>query len=294
MEAAPWIRVRLPLGTSFDKIKTALRKRQLVTVCEEAHCPNIGECWQDEGTATFMLMGPVCTRGCRFCAVSSGKPGPLDPDEPGKLAEAIAEMELGYAVLTSVDRDDLPDGGAGHFALCINAIRQAHQETLIETLIPDFQGDALQKIIDARPTVIGHNIETVERLQAHVRDRRAGYQKSLHVLKTVKVRNPAIYTKSSLMLGLGETAEEVVQTMIDLRKNHVDIITIGQYLRPSKWHLPIAKFYRPEEFRSFEQEAQRLGFLFSACGPLVRSSYRAGELFIKSKGGVHEENIGHV
>lgn len=291
MEKPDWIRVRLPIGHSFEKITQALRKRKLVTVCEEAHCPNIAECWQNEGTATFMLMGDICTRGCKFCAVKSGKPALPDPAEPQKLAEAIAEMELDYAVLTSVNRDDLPDQGAGHFAACINAIRAAHPDTLIEVLIPDFRGkkEAIQTIINAQPSVIAHNIETVERLQAAVRDKRASYQQSLHVLEYVKQRSPKIYTKSSLMLGLGETKEEILQTMTDLRKANTDIITLGQYLRPSSWHVPVAKYYYPEEFAYYKIHAEELGFLFSISGSLVRSSYRAGELFIKNVVH-HEEN----
>ncbi len=291
MEKPDWIRVRLPIGTSFEKITKALRKRKLVTVCEEAHCPNIAECWQNEGTATFMLMGDICTRGCKFCAVKSGKPKPLDPEEPQKLAEAIAEMELDYAVLTSVNRDDLPDQGAGHIAACIKAIRNAHPETLIEVLIPDFRGDkeAIRIIINAQPTVIAHNIETVERLQAVARDRRASYAQSLQVLEYVKRKNPHIYTKSSLMLGLGEAHDEIIQVMIDLRKSNTDILTLGQYLRPSAWHIPVAKYYTPEEFTSYQALAEELGFLFSLSGSLVRSSYRAGEVFIKNVVH-HEEN----
>lgn len=291
MEKPDWIRVRLPGGHSFEKITHALRKRKLITVCEEAHCPNIAECWQNEGTATFMLMGDICTRGCRFCAVKSGKPVPLDPDEPKKLAEAITEIGLDYAVLTSVNRDDLPDQGAGHFAACIIAIHDANSDTLIEVLIPDFRGskEAIQTIINAQPKVIAHNIETVERLQGAVRDKRASYHQSLQVLSSIKQQNPTIYTKSSLMLGLGETHEEIMQAMVDLRKANVDIITLGQYLRPSQWHAPVAKYYPPEEFAYYKSRAEELGFLFSISGSLVRSSYRAGELFIKNVVH-HEEN----
>ncbi len=289
-----WIKVRLPVGVHVDRMRSILRKRKLVTVCEEAHCPNIAECW--ETTATFMLMGPVCTRGCKFCAVTSGKPGLLDKDEPEKLAEAIAEMDLDYAVLTSVNRDDIPDGGATHFAACIIAIREARPDTLVEVLIPDYLGAPLQSIIVARPVVIAHNLETVERLQSVVRDRRAGYARSLTVLRQVKEKNPAIYTKSSLMVGLGETEEEVTDALHALRQAGVDIVTIGQYLRPSQWHLPVQKYYHPVEFKQIEETAKELGFVFSACGPLVRSSYRAGELFIKNivKGGMYEENSSHV
>lgn len=280
----PWLKVRLPASESYGQIKKILRQRQLYTVCEEAHCPNIGECWET-GTATFMLMGDVCTRGCRFCAVKSGKPlVPPDPNEPQKLAEAVAEMNLDYVVLTSVDRDDLPDGGASHFAKVIQTIKQTSPHTLVEALIPDFQGSysALDKVIRAGAEVIAHNIETVERLTPTVRDQRATYQQSLQVLSCLKKMAPHSYTKSSLMLGLGETLDELKKTLRDLRTSHVDILTIGQYLQPTQKHAPVHEFVTPECFEQYKQEAEDLGFLYVASGPLVRSSYRAGEFFVKS------------
>ena len=280
-----WLKIRLSVNDEFSNIKNTLKKHSLHTVCEEAHCPNISECWNG-GTATFMLMGDVCTRGCKFCAVKTGNPMKnLDADEPKKLAQALAEIKLfDYVVLTSVNRDDLEDGGAGHFAECIKEIKKHYPKMIIEVLIPDFKGDAdaLKKIIDAKPEVIAHNIETVERLQRKIRDVRANYRQSLNVLENVKKLNPKIYTKSSVMLGLGETDGEVIQSMKDLRKINADIITFGQYLRPTDRHIPINSFVSPEKFDYFKQKALELGFLFCASGPFVRSSYRAGELFVKN------------
>ena len=280
----PWLKVRLAGGENYVQLKQILRERNLNTVCEEARCPNLGECWGG-GTATFMLMGDTCTRGCRFCAVKTAKRGqPLDPDEPQKVAEAIAAMDLDYVVLTSVDRDDLPDGGADHFARTVEAIRLAHPRILTEVLIPDFQGDraALERLIAARPDVIAHNLETVQRLSRQVRDAKADYQVSLDVLGYVKEVDPTRYTKSALMLGLNESDAEIVAALDDLRAYQVDILTMGQYLQPTPKHLPVQTFVPPEKFEYWQQVCAEKGFLFTACGPLVRSSYRAGELFVKN------------
>ncbi len=284
-----WLKIKLSVNDEFSNIKNTLKKHSLHTVCEEAHCPNISECWSG-GTATFMLMGDTCTRGCKFCAVKTGNPMKnLDADEPKKLARALAEIKLfDYVVLTSVNRDDLEDGGSSHFAECIREIKKAYPKMIVEVLIPDFKGNigALKKIADAKPEVIAHNIETVERLQKKIRDVRANYRQSLNVLENVKKLNPKIYTKSSIMLGLGEADEEIVQSMKDLRKINADIITFGQYLRPTDSHIPINNFVSPEKFDYFKQRALEMGFLFCASGPFVRSSYRAGELFIKNR--LHE------
>ena len=280
-----WLKIKLVKNENFSGIKETLQKHKLHTVCESAHCPNISECWNG-GTATFMLMGDVCTRGCKFCAVKTGNPmKELDKDEPRKLAQAIAEIKLfDYVVLTSVNRDDLEDGGSSHFAECIKEVKKSYSEIIVEVLIPDFKGDinSLKKIVDAKPEVIAHNIETVERLQRKVRDPRASYKQSLGVLENIKKLNPNIYTKSAIMLGFDESDEEVIQSMNDLREVGCQLLTIGQYLRPSGWHLPIAKFVEPAKFRYFEQKALELGFLYCASGPFVRSSYRAGELFLKN------------
>lgn len=277
-----WIKVRPPSGENYVHVKRTLRGMNLHTVCEEAHCPNVAECWGG-GTATFMLMGDVCTRGCRFCAVTSGRPGALDPAEPIKISSAISQLRLKYAVITSVDRDDLPDGGAHHFAATIRTAKQQHPEGLIEVLIPDFQGDeqAIRKIVDAQPDVIAHNIETVRRLTPHVRDRRATYDQTLGVHRFIKQENPRQYTKSSVMLGLGETDEELDETFRDLRGVGVDVLTLGQYLRPSSWHLPVQEYVTPPRFAELQRRAETYGFLYVAAGPLVRSSYRAGEFFME-------------
>jgi len=279
-----WLRVRPPAGENYAHLKSLLRSLDLHTVCEEAHCPNVGECWGG-GTATIMLLGDVCTRGCRFCAVRSGNPhGVVDPDEPRKVAVAIADLSLTYVVLTSVDRDDLPDGGAAHFASTIREIKQRNPEILVEALIPDFQGDmeAVRCVVDAGPDVLDHNLETVRRLQTAARDRRAGYDQSLAVLRAAKAMRPGIYTKSSIMLGLGETEGEVLEALRDLRAVDVNILTLGQYLRPSAWHLPVQEFVSPDRFDAYREIAERMGFLYVASGPLVRSSYRAGEFFLES------------
>jgi len=281
----PWLKAKMPGGERYAAIKSRARELKLHTVCEEARCPNVGECWGG-GTATFMVMGDTCTRGCRFCAVNTRRAGlPLDPEEPANVAHAIAEMGLDYVVLTSVDRDDLPDQGAGHFAACIRAIRARTPATLVEVLVPDFRGerDLVAVIVDAAPDVIAHNVETVERLSPKVRDPRAGYRQSLDVLATMKALDPAALTKSSLMVGLGETAEEMRQAMVDLRAVGCDFLTIGQYLRPTSKdvHLPIEEYLPPEAFVEYERVARELGFAVVASGPLVRSSYKAGEFFIR-------------
>jgi lipoic acid synthetase len=275
-----WLKVRMPGGGRYESVKRTLRELNLHTVCEEASCPNVGECWGG-GTATVMLMGDVCTRGCRFCDVNSGTPSPLDPLEPRHLAEAVGRLGLDYLVVTSVNRDELPDGGASHFAQAIVELRRAAPKTLVEVLTPDFQGstDALQMIVDAAPAVAAHNLETVERLTPRVRDRRATYRQSLEVLELYK--RGGMRTKSSLMLGLGEREEEVLQAMRDLRAVGCDILTLGQYLRPSDKHLPVEEFVRPEEFSRLEGEGLSMGFRFVAAGPLVRSSYKAGEFFVQ-------------
>ena len=278
-----WIKVRAPGGQSYLAIKELLGELNLATVCQEARCPNMGECWGG-GTATFMLLGEVCTRGCRFCAVKTGNPkGQVDIDEPDKVGFAISQMKLKYVVLTSVDRDDLEDEGADHFARTVEVIKANAPGMIVEVLTPDFHArpELVERVVRAKPDVFGHNLETVERLQRPVRDPRAGYQQSLDVLRLVKEMDPSRYTKSSLMLGLGETDEELRQTLHDLREVNCDVVTFGQYLQPQPRHLKVEKFYTPEEFQYWQRVAEDLGFLYVASGPLVRSSYRAGEFFMK-------------
>jgi lipoyl synthase len=277
-----WIKLKAPSGKTYTNVKQTLRTRELHTVCEEARCPNISECW-GMGTATIMIMGSVCSRGCRFCSVNSGKPVLLDSQEPENVALAIKEWGLKYVVITSVCRDDLDDGGAVHIAKTIKAIRQNCPEIMIETLIPDFRGkqDSIIKVAKAGPKVISHNIESVERLSPKVRDFRASYQQSLLVLQKIKKFDPTIFTKSSLMLGLGETEQEVIKTMRDLRLIGVSILTMGQYLQPSSRHLPVMRYITPESFDWFAQVAKQMGFSYVASGPLVRSSYKAGEFFLQ-------------
>jgi lipoic acid synthetase len=277
-----WLRVRAPAGENYTKVKQSLRSLNLHTVCEEARCPNISECW-GTGTATIMIMGDICSRGCRFCAVNSGKPVLLDTGEPERVANAIKEWGLRYVVITSVCRDDLEDGGAEHIAKTIKAIKFLCPTIIVESLIPDFRGDdsSIIKIVKSKPEVISHNIETVSRLTPKVRDARASYEQSLLVLKKIKDINSLIYTKSSLMLGLGESEEEVFQTIKDLRSVGVSILTIGQYLQPTPRHLPLIEFIAPEKFNWFKEIAEQMGFVYVASGPLVRSSYRAGEFFLE-------------
>jgi lipoic acid synthetase len=282
-----WLKMRPPSGERFTEIKQTLRDHDLHTVCEEASCPNMGECWSGRngpGTATFMLMGDRCSRGCNFCDVETGGMDPLDEDEPANVAEAVTEIGLEYVVLTSVDRDDLPDQGAGHFAQTIREIKARDPSVLVEVLVPDFQGDPelVGEIIDAEPDVIAHNIETVERLQWPVRDRRAGYEQSLSVLEQVATESDA-YAKTSIMLGVGEHHHEVYQTLRDLRSVGVDVVTLGQSLQPSRSHLEVADYVHPDVFDTWQRVAEaELDFLYCASGPMVRSSYRAGELFVEA------------
>jgi len=282
-----WLKMRPPSGERFTEIKSVLRDHDLHTVCEEANCPNLGECWSGRdgpGTATFMLMGDRCSRGCNFCDVETGGMDPLDPDEPANVADAVAEIGLDYVVLTSVDRDDLADQGAGHFAETIREIKRRDEGILVEVLIPDFQGEErlVRQIIEAEPDVIAHNIETVDRLQWPVRDRRAGYEQSLSVLRQVD-RESDIYSKTSIMLGVGEYDHEVYQTLRDLRAVGVDVVTLGQYLQPSRSHLEVSEYVHPHVFDTWERVAEaELGFRYCASGPMVRSSYRAGELFVEA------------
>lgn len=283
-----WLRIRPPGGDAYLQIKGLLRERKLHTVCEEAHCPNVAECWAT-GTATIMLGGDTCTRACRFCAIKTARvPPPLDPDEPYHVAESIAALGLHYVVLTSVDRDDLPDGGASHFATTIREIKRLNSDILVEALVPDFQGELepIQIVVDSGLDVYAHNVETVQRLQYRVRDPRAGYRQSLMTLRGAKnyarSQGQSLFTKSSLMLGLGETAAELDEAFDDLRGYEVDILTLGQYLRPSLQHLPVERYYPPEEFATLQKRAEAKEFLYVASGPMVRSSYRAAEFFIQN------------
>src|SRR5512137_2833026 len=274
-----WIRVKAGSpSTRFYEIKQILREHKLHTVCEEASCPNIGECF-GKGTATFMIMGDKCTRRCPFCDVGHGRPDPLDVDEPANLAKTIAALKLRYVVITSVDRDDLRDGGAQHFVDCIGAVRAASPSTRIEVLVPDFRGRldrALEILVAAPPDVMNHNLETVPRLY---RESRPGsdYQHSLTLLKEFKQRVPGVPTKSGLMVGLGETDDEILQVMRDLRAHDVDMLTVGQYLAPTSHHLPVRRYVHPDTFRMFEAEAAAMGFSHAACGAMVRSSYHADQ-----------------
>lgn len=280
-----WLRVSAPGGANYVHIKETLRERGLHTVCEEARCPNVGECWKG-GTATFMLLGDTCTRACAFCAVKTGNPrGKVDADEPAKIAEAVAAMKLRYVVLTTVDRDDLPDSGAAHFAATIRAIRALDPSILIETLTGDFRGnvDSLASLLAAQPDVFAHNLETVERLTPRVRDKRAGYRQSLAILARGRERLAGGFSKSSLQLGHGETREEVIEAMRDLRAHGVELLTLGQYLRPTQKHLPVARFVPPDEFDALACIGLDLGFAHVASGPLVRSSYKAGEHFVATR-----------
>jgi lipoic acid synthetase len=280
-----WLKVRMPSGERYQFIKSRLRSLGLATVCEEARCPNMGECWGG-GTATIMVMGDTCTRGCKFCNVKTGNPrGALDPLEPQKTGSMVRELGLDYVVITSVDRDDIADGGASHFAAVIRETKTQSPTCLVEVLIPDFRGneDHLRTVVEAQPDVLAHNIETVRRLTPTVRDPRATYDQSLTLLARVKAMAPHMVTKSSIMLGLGETDDEVRQALRDLREYQCDIVTFGQYLQPSPKHLPVQAFITPEQFAQWQAVAEGMGFLYVASGPLVRSSYRAGELFIKGK-----------
>jgi len=274
-----WLRAPLATGTRYEALRQTVREHRLSTVCEEAHCPNIGECW-NAGTATLLLMGSVCTRACRFCAVDTGNPrGWLDADEPANAARTVSLMGLGYVVLTSVDRDDLADGGAAHFAACVRAIKVANPGTAVEALTPDFQGvlTDVDTVVDSGVDVFAQNVETVERLTHPVRDPRAGYRQTLDVLAHAKRHRAQVLTKTSLMLGLGETTDEIRRTMDDLRAIGCDILTLGQYLQPTPRHLPIERYVSPDEFADLAREALALGFPHVESGPLVRSSYHARE-----------------
>jgi lipoic acid synthetase len=284
----PWLRAPLGSGREFAAVKEIVREHRLSTVCEEAKCPNIGECW-NAGTATIMLMGSVCTRACRFCAVDTGNPrGWLDAEEPENVARSVELMRLKYVVLTSVNRDDLPDGGAAHYAAAVRAIKNRNPGTAVEALTPDFQGVLrdVHTVLDSGLDVFAQNVETVRRLTHPVRDPRAGYEQTIEVLREAKVYRPEVLTKTSLMLGLGETDAEILETMQDLRAAAVDILTLGQYLRPTPNHLSVERFVSPAEFNQYRQRALELGFLECVSGPLVRSSYRAEQALARNNAGL--------
>lgn len=270
-----WLKVRVPAGSSYSHLKNLMRQRGLNTVCEEAMCPNIGECW-NRGTSAFLLMGDTCTRSCGFCHIKTGRPPRLDEDEPRRVAETVLTMNLQHCVLTSVNRDELPNGGAHIFANTIREIRQRLPHCTVEVLIPDFKGNlaALKEVMDARPEILNHNTETVPRLYRTVRPQ-ANYQQTLKVLSNARVLDPGTTTKTGIMVGLGETKEEVLAVMRDLREHQVDILTIGQYLRPSPLHLPIYRYVHPDEFREYHTAGMEMGFRWVESGPLVRSSYHA-------------------
>ena len=275
-----WLRARPTGSVRFQEVKDIVHKRNLHTVCEEAMCPNISECWS-HGTATFMLLGSVCTRACKFCAVDTGNPkGKVDLNEPEKVASSINIMGLKYAVLTSVNRDDLSDGGAAHYAMTVEAAKKRTPEVIVEALVPDFLGieASIERLLDSGVEVFAQNIETVRRLTSRVRDPRAGYDQTLRVLRHAKGYRKNIITKTSLMLGLGETHEEIIDTLQDIRDNRVDVLTLGQYLRPTINHLPIERWYSPKEFNTYKEIALDMGFLEVASGPMVRSSYRADKI----------------
>jgi lipoic acid synthetase len=281
----PWLKVRAPGGERYTELKATLRKLDLYTVCEEARCPNVGECW-GAGTATIMLLGHTCTRGCRFCAVTTGNPrGAVDPREPEHVARAISQLGLKYVVLTMVDRDDLLDGGASHMGTTVAGLRERCPELLVETLVGDFRGRAedVDTMVDSAPDVFAHNIEVTRRLTPKIRDPRCDYDLSLGVLRRAKARAPERLVKSSIMVGIGETNDEVWQTMADLRAAGVDIVTLGQYLRPTPKHAAVDRYVTPEEFAGFERAGYDLGFAFVASGALVRSSYHAAEGFVAAR-----------
>ncbi len=276
-----WLKVPLPGGEGYARLKALARELDLHTVCEEARCPNIGECWKGEhATMTLMVLGDECTRRCRFCAVRTvERAAPPDPAEPENVGRAVAAMALAYVVITSVDRDDLPDGGAAHFARCVREIRRQAPRTVVETLIPDYQGSDLETLMASRPDVLAHNVEVVPRLQRRIRDPRCSFDRSLETLRGARRLVPDAFTKSSLMLGLGETQEEVLESLCLLRAAGVDFLTLGQYLRPTARHAPVREYAAPERFEALRVEGLAMGFQYVAAGPLVRSSYRAGEFF---------------
>jgi lipoic acid synthetase len=288
-----WLRAPLATGAAFGAVKTIVREHRLSTVCEEAKCPNIGECW-NAGTATIMLMGSVCTRACRFCAVDTGNPrGWLDAEEPENVAKSVQLMRLKYVVLTSVNRDDLPDGGAAHYAAAIRAIKRLNPETAVEALTPDFQGvvQDVRTVLDSGLNVFAQNVETVRRLTHPVRDARADYQQTIEVLRGAKAYKPEVLTKTSLMLGLGETDEEIRETLTDLRAARVDVLTLGQYLRPTPNHLNVERFVTPQQFDQYRIWALEGGFLECVSGPLVRSSYRAEQALKRNNAGLDNTKL---
>ena len=274
-----WLKTRMPSGETYANVRRTIKRHNLHTVCQEASCPNVAECW-GTGTATIMIMGDTCTRGCGFCDVNTGRPGAPDVREPGAVAGAIRDLGLQYAVITSVCRDDLPDGGAGHLAETIRHIRHRCPDTIVESLIPDFAGDRvlIDAVADAGPHVVGHNIETVRRLSPQARDRRAGYSQSLQVLRHTKKRHPGIFTKSSIMLGLGESTGEILEAATDLRESAVDFVALGQYMQPSARHLPVKEYIHPERFGHLKHMLYDMGFLHVEAGPFVRSSFRASDI----------------
>jgi lipoic acid synthetase len=278
-----WLKVPLPGGEGYRKLKGLARELRLHTVCEEARCPNVGECWAGaHPTMTLMVLGDECTRLCRFCAVrTSATPPPPDPGEPARVGQAVAAMGVGYVVITSVDRDDLPDGGAAHYARCVSEIRTQSPATVIETLIPDYVGEDLATLMAARPDVLAHNVEVVPRLQRKIRDPRCSFERSLDTLRGARACQPDALTKSSLMLGLGETQAEVLEALGLLRSAGVDFLTLGQYLRPTENHAPVKEYVEPARFAELQAEGERMGFRYVAAGPLVRSSYKAGEYFFE-------------
>jgi lipoic acid synthetase len=283
-----WLRAKMPSGKGYSGTRQIVHEHRLSTVCEESMCPNIGECW-NAGTATIMVMGSVCTRACRFCAVDTGNPkGWLDPAEPVNSARAVQLMGLEYVVITSVDRDDLPDGGAGHYAECVREIKKLNPNTAVEALTPDFSGvmEHVEVVVDSGLEVFAQNVETVERLTHPVRDPRAGYAQTIAVLQHAKAHRPDVLTKTSLMLGLGERDSEIMKTMDDLRTANVDILTLGQYLRPTPNHLPVERYISPEEFEAYRSEGLERGFLEVVAGPMVRSSYRAEQVLQKNNVGL--------
>jgi lipoic acid synthetase len=288
-----WLRAPMPGGAGYEQVRQIVREHRLATVCEEAKCPNIGECW-NAGTATLMLMGEVCTRACRFCAVDTGNPrGWLDPQEPANAARTVELMRLRYVVLTSVNRDDLPDGGAAHFAACVRAIKARSPATVVEALTPDFQGVTgdVETVVDSGLEVFAQNVETVRRLTYPVRDPRAGYEQTLAVLAHAKRHRPAVLTKTSLMLGLGETDAEILEAMDDLRGAGVDLLTLGQYLRPTVNHLPVERYVTPEQFDRYREQALQRGFRECVAGPLVRSSYRAEQALVGNNAGLDNAQL---
>ncbi|MCG8368878.1 MAG: lipoyl synthase [Proteobacteria bacterium] len=283
-----WLRAKMPSGHGYSGTRKIVHEHRLSTVCEESMCPNIGECW-NAGTATIMVLGSVCTRACRFCAVDTGNPrGWLDPDEPKNSAKAVRLMGLEYVVITSVDRDDLPDGGASHYAKCVREIKKLNPTTAVEALTPDFNGvmEHVERVVDSGLEVFAQNVETVERLTHPVRDPRAGYEQTIAVLEHAKQHRPEVLTKTSLMLGLGERDKEILKTMDDLRASNVDILTLGQYLRPTPNHLPVDRYVSPEEFDAYRGEGLERGFVEVVAGPMVRSSYRAEQVLQKNNVGI--------